>query len=115
MAGYPQRTDLIQDPTYGNKAEQNRQAAAVRPQAQPGMGGGGGGGVVGSPAPPPQLDAPSARPGEPVTSGIDIGPGAGSEALGMDPSLLTAATIRQLYQRFPSETLMRVLADLEQR
>ena len=110
MAGYAQRTDLIQDPTYGNKAEQSRQASAVPPQAQPGLSGGGGGGFAGSPAPPPQLEAPSANPIEPVTAGLDIGAGAGSEALGMDPNALSLATLRQLYQRFPSETIARLIS-----
>ena len=31
------------------------------------------------------LFAPSARPGEPITTGIDIGPGAGSSVLGVAP------------------------------
>lgn len=33
------------------------------------------------------LFAPSQRPDEPITSGIDMGPGPGSEALGMRPQL----------------------------
>ena len=36
-------------------------------------------------APITELFAPSARPNEPVTHGIDIGPGAGSEVLGAVP------------------------------
>lgn len=31
------------------------------------------------------LSAPSQRPEEPVTTGIDLGPGAGSQVLGMQP------------------------------
>lgn len=31
------------------------------------------------------LFAPSARPGEPITTGIDVGPGAGSSILGVNP------------------------------
>lgn len=34
-------------------------------------------------APVTELFAPSQRPSEPITNGIDMGPGAGSEALGM--------------------------------
>jgi hypothetical protein len=32
------------------------------------------------------LFSPSARPGEPITTGVDIGPGAGSSILGMAPT-----------------------------
>jgi hypothetical protein len=32
------------------------------------------------------LFAPSARPGEPITTGVDVGPGAGSSILGMAPT-----------------------------
>lgn len=31
------------------------------------------------------LFSPSARPGEPITTGVDIGPGAGSSVLGVTP------------------------------
>lgn len=37
-------------------------------------------------APVTPLFAPSSRPGEPVTTGIDIGPGAGSSILGVTPA-----------------------------
>jgi hypothetical protein len=37
-------------------------------------------------APVTELFAPSSRPGEPITSGIDMGPGVGSEALMMAKS-----------------------------
>jgi hypothetical protein len=60
------------------------------------------------------LDDPSARAGEPVTAGIDMGPGAGSEVLGMDPQMLTVATLRRLYQQFPSPNLRVLLARAEQ-
>lgn len=36
-------------------------------------------------APITPLFAPSARPGEPITTGIDIGPGAGAAVLGVTP------------------------------
>ncbi len=105
MAGYAQRTDLIENPVYGAKAEQQRQVDALAPQAQPGL--------SLSPRMPTQLDAPSGNPMEPVTAGLDIGAGASSEALGMDPAVLTSATLRQLYQRFPSDSLLRLLKQME--
>jgi len=42
------------------------------------------------PAAPPQftpINAPTGRPGEPVTAGVDIGAGPGSSVLGMKPPL----------------------------
>lgn len=48
---------------------------------------------------PTPLMAPSSRPNEPVTNGIDMGPGAGSEALNLpmqEPTL--SATIRKIAQ-----------------
>lgn len=40
-----------------------------------------------SASPPPTLDQPSQRPGEPVTHGADAGPGAGSAILNATPGL----------------------------
>lgn len=57
----------------------------------------------------------SARPGEPVTAGARLGPGAGPEAiaaagLGGDD----VAEIRAMYQRFPSEELRQIIEELEE-
>lgn len=57
------------------------------------------------------LDAPSMRPGEPISAGLPIGPGAGPEALGdlggvgedVDMQL------RAIFSRFPNEDLRRIL------
>lgn len=49
--------------------------------------------------PPPAgggLAAPSARPGEPVTAGLPVGPGPGPEALG--PSRARASTVRDSFE-----------------
>ena len=66
-------------------------------------------------APVVPLDAPTQRPDEPLTHGINAGPGAGSEALvlpNMGPSLVD--TIKHLTQFDPSgdvELIYRQLTD----
>lgn len=51
---------------------------------------------------PPPLDAPSARPGEPVTHGADAGAGLGSESLGVfDPSQMAANDVEYLMRYLP--------------
>lgn len=64
---------------------------------------------------PVPLTAPSARPDEPITAGIDLGPGPGSEAVmtpNRAPSLME--TIRSLIQYDPTgdtELIYRRLVD----
>jgi hypothetical protein len=81
-AQYPQRSDLQANPrtggkpsTYGNAKRQSQVSAT--PDAKQYTG------------PPPgsliPLDAPSERPDEPVTAGLDIGAGPGSEVLAARP------------------------------
>ena len=41
-----------------------------------------------------ELYAPTERPGEPITSGIDMGPGVGSNAMMMNPQQETLSQIR---------------------
>lgn len=59
------------------------------------------------------LDAPTARPDEPVTSGLPIGPGAGPESLFMPPDP-TALQLRALYGLFPNDDLLGLIEELEQ-
>jgi hypothetical protein len=64
--------------------------------------------MAGSPEPasmpmPTALTAPTSRPNEPITSGIDSGPGVGSEALNLPNTQPTlATTIRKIAQFDPS-------------
>lgn len=52
--------------------------------------------------PPPPLDAPSGRPGEPVTNGADAGAGLGAESLGVfDPSQMAANDVTYLMRYLP--------------
>lgn len=60
--------------------------------------------------PPPALRGPSTHPGEPVQTGLPSGPGAGPEALAMpEVERMTAATLRRLYQKYPSRALRRMI------
>jgi len=56
--------------------------------------------MAGNPVPqmemPTPLMAPSARPSEPITSGVDVGDGAGSEALGQLPN--KAYTLSEVFR-----------------
>jgi hypothetical protein len=58
-------------------------------------------GEASAPLPPP-LDAPTARPGEPVTSGASAGAGVGTDALGLfDPTQLAAADLQYVMRYLP--------------
>jgi hypothetical protein len=68
--------------------------------------------------PPPgslgPLSAPTARPGEPLTNGIDSGPGAGAEAMGMDDgSNMVKTQLRALYQQYPLDELAELIAEAD--
>jgi len=64
---------------------------------------------------PTELMAPTTRPNEPVTSGIDIGEGPGSEALQLPAQRASlAATLQQLIQYDPTgeaELAYRMIVD----
>lgn len=65
---------------------------------QPGRGGGAGGmppGIIG-------FDQPTQMPGEPITSGVDLGDGPGSEALGLPQGMdaTAAADVAQMHPGF---------------
>lgn len=61
------------------------------------------GGQAPTPAtPPPPLDAPSGRPGEPVTNGAASGAGLGQESLGLfDPDNMAANDVQYLMRYLP--------------
>ena len=77
---------------YGENTYAQQTAAPMAGKAEP------------KPMPmPTELFAPTARPNEPITHGIDIGPGAGSEALNLPNTQPTLAdTIRKIAQYDPS-------------
>ena len=67
-------------------------------------------------APADTLDAPTARPSEPLTAGAPVGAGPG-------PEVLTAPTpmgdeldlLRAIYRQFPDEELRELIEDAEDR
>lgn len=61
------------------------------------------------------LDAPSMRPDEPVTAGLPVGPGAGTEALGpfAGEGEDVAMQLRAIYSQFPNEDLRSLLELLD--
>lgn len=102
---------------YGERAAQERAQRIVPLAAPPAAaapapsGGGGPAGLV-----PTPLDAPTARPGEPVTAGAPLGPGPGPEVLaaqGLGGEDLDE--LRVLYQRFPQyDELREIIEEIEQ-
>ena len=76
---YSNRVDLNEAPSggeYGETAARQARVDAV-PMAPP---------APRQITPPAAFDRPTERPMEPLTAGLDIGPGPGSEALGMAPA-----------------------------
>lgn len=110
---YPQRSDLNERRTLPASAAPGqtygKAAAQVESQKQVPMASGP---LPGSVTP---LDAPTSRPGEPVTAGIPLGPGPGPEVLtnpvgGADPVL---DRLRALYLQFPTEHIRRLIEDYD--
>lgn len=62
--------------------------------------------VAGSAAPAPSLFRDSERPGEPITAGLGIGPGAGP---GMDMQLTTRDLLEAAFRKFPTTELRRMI------
>jgi hypothetical protein len=82
-----------------------------QPQSAP-QGGGGGAMPQYSGAP---LNAPSQRPSEPVTTGVDVGPGADSSALGILPNPAQGTgQMTALLQRLSSTDTTGILGQLMQ-
>lgn len=61
------------------------------------------------------FDRPTERPQEPVTTGLPTGPGPGPEVLGPQqaPDLI-GAQLHAIFQQFPNDDLLRVMALHEQ-
>ena len=88
---------------YGDRQatlDQERGAAmsqenSITPTPVPGMGGAGNSTVI-------PFDAPSQRPDEPITQGVDIGPGAGPEVLGTQTAAPTGSMTALLMRLAPT-------------
>lgn len=86
----------LPDAGYGEQAEFGSIQAGAPIQKVAAPASGAPSGTPSGPLPPP-LDAPSSRPGEPITAGVDIGAGPGSDVLGLfDPSQMAAGDVRYL-------------------
>lgn len=127
---YSNRSDLTQAPsaapgqTYGVAAQQLR-AQATAPLPKQGAPPAAGGSAPAGPSPAgaaPQvvpgglgpLDAPSDRPGEPLTAGMPSGPGPGPEALaGAIQPLSPIDEMRAIYAAHPSDDMRRLIGYLE--
>jgi len=121
MAGAP--TQPAQAPKGADYGE--AQATLDRQLAQPVAGApspsGGLGATPSSPMPGmgpgevPTLSDPTARPNEPLTTGLSTGPGAGPEALSMGafgpPEL---SLLRGMYKKFRFEPLRQMIEQIEQ-
>jgi len=62
----------------------------------------------------PAFNAPSQRPDEPVTHGVDIGPGAGSDILGLPNPGQGTGQMTALLQRYASTDTTGILGTLFQ-
>ena len=105
-----QRTDqpvrAMPDAAYG-EAKEFAEIQSAAPMAGPPR-----------PAPTP-LFAPSARPGEPVTSGVDFGDGVGMEALAAGPQNMRAPRLQDTLSRLaaasPGDSRTQRLLDMARR
>lgn len=110
------------------KAYTNRTDLAMKRAGQTGLNTAAAGGQVAPPAPMPaqqqapapvtpdqipRLDDPSGRPDEPITHGLDIGPGAGSDALGYVPINPSTVTLQAAYLANPTPELRRAMMYLQ--
>jgi hypothetical protein len=108
-----QHADEATAPMAGKPALPN--VPAVQPQGPPG----GPAPQQGAPAyPGGDFSAPTARPGEPVTHGTPVGPGAGPEALQLGPGAPSAppttGALTQTLQQLSQNDMTGVLAQLYQ-
>ena len=99
---YAKRLDRIPANFYGDQKQTGELASAaplaktpdVKPQALPQV----------APAQVTPLFAPSERPNEPVNSGVDIGPGPGSDALMMRSAYTSQKLSDSLAKMLPYDT-----------
>lgn len=68
---------------------------------------------LGRPPTPIPLSSPSARPNEPIQSGLPIGPGPGPEAAALSSPDPVEMTIRALYEAFPNRDLAALIEDMD--
>jgi hypothetical protein len=92
----------LPDAGYGEQAQFRSIQAGAPIQKVAAPGSGAPSGVPSGPLPPP-LDAPTSRADEPITAGVDMGAGPGSDVLGLfDPSKMTENDIRYMKAYLPT-------------
>ena len=117
---YTNRSDLNKLPirtttgqTYGQASAQRSAQSAIPMAAPPSPS------PSAAPPPPPGLSAavplnsPTSRPEEPVTAGLNMGAGPGSEALFTPPDP-AELEVRALYALYPNNDLLDLLTFLDQ-
>jgi hypothetical protein len=87
---------------YGERADREAQAAAA---PITGSNGGGAPGGARPMAPPGGMFDPTQRPGEPITAGAAIGPGAGPQHIPPDPD----EALWVIYEQFPNDDLRALI------
>lgn len=127
---YSNRTDLqvpmaaASGQQYGQRSQQMAAQRAIpiaRPSTDAVASASASGPGAPSPAPGPlpgqvtPLDAPTQRPGEPLTAGLPVGAGPGPEALGAlgGGGEDVATQLRAIYSRFPNEDVRSLLELLD--
>jgi len=117
---YPNRSDLrggaranYTGQTYGTATAQEQSQQAVPPGPPP-TDAAGGGLMLERPMPGAAGFArPTERPDEPITAGVDIGPGPSSLDAGIRPRVLefddTIMMLQALYQKYPNPGLRKFL------
>lgn len=117
---YPNRSDMhvpkavVPGQGYG-EAKKQMEAQDAIPLGSPPVA------VAGSPPSPtaagglpPPFNRPTDRPGEPITAGLSVGPGAGPESLRAASQLDDASIqLRALYAKFPVEELREIIEALD--
>lgn len=121
---YPNRSDMRQAPraipnqTYGQAGAQLAAQSTIPLPAQaappgPGNAGAGPPSLPGEGGPPlTPIDAPTTRPGEPLTTGIASGAGPGPEVL-QGATLSPIDEIRAMFAANPNDDTRRLLAYLD--
>ena len=119
-ANYQNRTDLpgktqpitvASGQEYGTRgAQEDAQRAIPLPAGAPPPAPTSLGSVTAGPITP--LDAPTARPNEPLTHGLPIGAGGGPEVLGLQPDVNDPVVwLEALYQRSPDSNVLAMLQE----
>lgn len=123
MADYPNRSDLrnpatstarFTGQTYGEGAAQEASQQAVRPGTSPATLQGQAAAAQ-APRPGEQVfNRPSERPNEPITAGVDFGPGASYAESGIRPRIIqeddVLLRLREVLALYPNEGLRMLVS-----